>query len=62
MGKHIFDFDDGGLLFTLGDGLAIDQNGNTFMKVSDDFAVNLETNDLHYTSGWDSDFLSGDDD
>ena len=59
--KHLFDFDNGNLLVNLDGQTAIDDKGNTFMRVSDDFAVDLKTNDLHFTSGWDSDFLNNND-
>ncbi len=60
MGKHLFDYEGGELLFTLDDNTAIDANGNMFMRVTDDFAVDLDSNELHFTSSWDSDYLSGD--
>lgn len=56
--KHLFDFDNGKILVNLDGQTAIDDKGNIFMRVSDDLAVDLRTENLHFTSGWDSDFLS----
>ena len=53
--KWIYDFDDNELLHTLDDGTAIDKDGNVHMRVSEDLSVDLETNELHYTPGWEAD-------
>ena len=55
MEKWIPDFDDGDLLHPFKDGTAMDTHGNIHMRVSDDLSVDLDTNELHFTPGWDDD-------
>ena len=58
---YIFDHSTGGALFTLDDNTAIDESGNIVTRISDDMAVDFETGEPHFFSGWDSEDSSGDD-
>lgn len=55
MDEWILDYDSGELLHPFEDGTAIDARGNIRMRISEDLSVNLSSNDLHYTPGWESD-------
>lgn len=54
MKKWIPDYDDNDLLHPLSDGTAIDSHGNVHMRISDDLSVDLSTNELHFTPGWET--------
>ena len=49
------DYDDGGLGLPLSDNLAIDSEGHTLMRMSDNMALDVDTGDVHLISGWQSD-------
>ena len=53
MGKHIWDYDDGDLLYTIDNKIAVDSEGHEMYRVSDDYSVDLSTDELHYTPSWD---------
>ena len=50
----IFDFTKSEFLFDSDDDTAMDAEGNLYVRVSDDCAMDLESGELHFTSGWDS--------
>jgi len=50
---HIFDFDDGDMIFGTGGDMGIDSDGHMMTRVSDNMSMDLETGDLHFTSCWD---------
>ena len=58
MGKFLFDFSDGDLLFTMSDNLAMDSDGNMLMRMEDGMAMDMDSGNLHFTSPW----KSGDED
>lgn len=50
----IFDFTKSEFLFDSGDDMAMDTEEHIYVRVSDDCAMDLESGELHFTSGWDS--------
>ncbi len=53
MRKFIFDYNDKDPIFTLNDDIAIDSEGHEMMRMGDNYAVDLRTNQLHYIDNWD---------
>ncbi len=54
----VFDFDDGDFIFTSGD-TGFDSDGDMMMRMGDNMAMDMETGELHFTSGWDDDDYNG---
>ena len=50
----IFNFTKSEFLFDSGDDMAMDTEGHIYVRVSDDCAMDLESGELDFTSGWDS--------
>ncbi len=50
----VFDFDDGDFIFKSGD-TGFDSDGDMMMRMGDNMAMDMETGELHFTSGWDND-------
>ena len=50
----IFNFTKSKFLFDSDDDTAMDTDGNLYVRVSDDCAMDLESGELDFTSGWDS--------
>lgn len=59
MHRHFFDYDDDDFCFPLSDNMAIDTDGNTMMRMSNNMAMNMNSGELHSISSWD---LEQDDD
>ncbi len=55
MGKHFFDYEDGDFAHTLSDNIVIDSDGDMLMRMGDNMAMDMETGDLHFISGWSND-------
>ena len=55
MGKPFFDYEDGDFAHTLSDNMAIDSDGDMLMRMGDNIAMEMETGDLHFISGWSND-------
>lgn len=51
----IFNFTKSESIFDLDDDTAMDTDGNLYVRVSDDCAMDLESGELNFTSGWDND-------
>lgn len=51
----LFDFIKSEFLFDSDDDTAMDTDGNLYVRVSDDCAMDLESGELNFTSGWDND-------
>lgn len=51
----IFDYDDGDFVFQTSDNMGIDSDGNIHIRMGDNMAMDMETGELHFTSGWDDD-------
>ena len=55
MGKHFFDYEDGDFAHTISDNMAIDSVGNMLMRMGDNMAMDINTGELHFISGWSDD-------
>lgn len=55
MGKPFFDFEDDDFGFAVSDNIAIDSDGNTMMRMSDNMAMDLDSGDIHFISSWSKD-------
>ncbi len=54
MGRYLFDFDDKDPIFTLDDDIGIDSDGYEMMRIDDNYAVDLRTNEIHFTDRWET--------
>ena len=52
MGKHFFDYDGGNFAHTITDNMAIDFDGDLLMRMGDNMALDMDSGDLHFISGW----------
>lgn len=52
MNRNFFNYDDGDFVHTISDNTAIDSDGNLLMRMGDNMAMNMETGDFHFVSGW----------
>ena len=57
MDHYILDYDDGDLLYTIDNKISVDSEDHEMYRVSDNYSVGLQTDQLHYTSSWDEDFI-----
>lgn len=50
----IFDFDDGDFIFPLSkeSNIGIDSNGDLHMRMGSNMSMDMDSGDLHITSGW----------
>ena len=54
----IFDYDDGDFIRQTSENMGIDSDGNLNMRMGDNMSMDMDTGELHLTSGW----KNGDDD
>lgn len=54
MTNPIYDLEDGELFYALSDEMAIDDEGNVVMKMTDDMILDMESGDIHLISPWES--------
>ncbi len=52
MGKHFFDYDGENYAHAITDNMAIDSDGNLLMRMGDNMALDMDSGDLHFISGW----------
>lgn len=52
MGKNFFDYGEGDFAHTISDNLAINSDGDMLMRVNDNTAMDMETGEIHFISGW----------
>lgn len=52
MSNPIFDYDNGNFIYSTSDHMGFDSEGNLHMRMGDNMSMNLETGELHVTSGW----------
>ncbi len=57
----IFDFDDGDIIIS-GGNIGFDSDGDMMMRMGDNMAMDMDTGELHITSGWDDDRFDDRDD
>ena len=55
----VFDFNNGDFIFGDGD-VGFNSDGDMMMRMGDGMAMNMETGEMHLTSGWD--YYDDDDD
>ena len=59
--RPIFDIEDGDFLVKTSDNMAYDSEGNMMMKIGCNMAMDMDSGDIHFVSGWSS-FDSDDED
>lgn len=59
--RPIFDIEDGDFLVKTSDNMAYDSEGNVMMKIGRNMAMDMDSGDIHFVSGWSS-FDSDDED
>ena len=52
MSKSFFDYDDGDFVFQTSDNMGIDSDGHFQVRMGDNMSMDMETGELHITSGW----------
>ncbi len=52
MYNPIFNYDGGNFIYSTSDNMGFDSEGNLHMRMGDNMSMNLETGELHVTSGW----------
>ena len=52
MYNPIFDYEDGGFIYQTSDNMGIDSAGDLHMRMGDSMSLNMDTGELHMTSGW----------
>ena len=55
MTRHFFDYDDGDFAHSISDNMAIDSDGDLLMRMGGNMAMDMESGELHFTSGWSDD-------
>lgn len=55
MGKHFFDYNDGDFSHVISNNMAIDSNGDFLMRMGDNMAMDMDSGELHFISGWSDD-------
>jgi len=53
MHNPIFDFDNGDYIFPTSDTMGMDSDGDIYMRMNDNTCIDMDTGDIHFTSGWD---------
>ncbi len=53
--RMVYDYDDGDVIFTTSDDMGIDSNGDVHVKMGDNLSMNMNTGEMHITSGWPDD-------
>ncbi len=49
---NIFDYDDGDYIIHTSGNMGIDSNGDINIRVGNNMAMDMNTGELHFTSGW----------
>ena len=52
MRNIIFDYDEGDFIFPTSGNMGINSNCNLHKRMGDNMSMDMETGDLHFTSGW----------
>ena len=50
-----FDVDDGDMIFGISNDMGMDSAGNMMMRVGDNMAMDMDSGELHFVSGWNDD-------
>lgn len=54
MHNSIFDYDDSDSIFPTSSNMGIDSDGNLHMRMGDNMSMDMDTGELHFTSGWEN--------
>ncbi len=60
MGRPVFDHDDGDWIYPTSGDRGIDSDGHYHRRIGSHYALDTDTGELHYTSGWNDDRGSDD--
>lgn len=52
---EFFDYDDSDFATPLSNNMAIDSDGDMLMKLTDSLTMDMDSGDIHFISGWNSD-------
>ncbi len=55
MKKHFFDYDNGDFAHTISDNMAMNSDGDLLMRMGNNMAMDMDTGDIHFISGWEND-------
>lgn len=55
MGKLFFDYEDGVFANTVSGNMAIDFDGDLLMRMGDNMALDMDSGEMHFISGWPDD-------
>lgn len=55
MSGSIFDYDEGDFIHQTSDNMGIDSDGDLYIRMGDNMAMDMDTGELHITSGWRND-------
>lgn len=50
--KNSFDYDDGDMVFSISDNMAMDSDGDLLMRLSDNMAMDMNSGEIHFISTW----------
>ena len=50
--KNFFDYDDGDMVFSISDNMAMDSDGDLLMRLSDNMAMDMNSGEIHFISTW----------
>lgn len=53
MSRHIFDLDDGDVIFCGSDRMGLDSDGHLMMRMSNSMAMDMDSGELYFISSWD---------
>lgn len=55
MHNPIFDYNDGNFIYQTSGNMGIDSDGVLHIRMGDNMSMDMETGELHMTSGWNND-------
>ena len=55
MCNPIFDYDDGDFIHQTSSNMGIDSDGDLHMRMGDNMSMDMDTDELHFNSGWRND-------
>ena len=55
MCNPIFNYDDGSYIYQTSGNMGIDSDGDLHMRMGDNMSMDMDTGELHLTSGWKND-------
>ena len=52
MSKHFFDYEEGSFAHPISDTMAIDSDGDLLIRMGDNMAMDMDSGELHFITGW----------